>query len=246
MPRMIRVLLPLLAASSFGGQSIAGPPFLTDEPVPTDPGRWELCTPFAQAEGRGGDVSGSFGAEINFGAAPDVQVTFGLPLAFAHDASGTGIGAGDVDVSVKYRFLHVESAGLSVAAFPALTLPTASGGRGDRTVTAFLPVWAQKDFGPWSLFGGGGYAINPGAGRRDSWRAAVALSRQIAPKLLAGIEAERTGPDVVGEGGTTSLGAGAILQVGKRVRLLASGGPAFEDGAPRAAFHAFVALGLDY
>jgi hypothetical protein len=60
-------------------------------------------------------------------------------------------------------------------------------------VTALLPVWAQKDMGPWSLFGGG-YAINPGDGNRNYWTGGIALTRQASKQLLLGVEADRQGP----------------------------------------------------
>lgn len=156
------------------------------------------------------------------------------------------MGAGDVAVSAKYRFYHDEDAGLSIAAFPGITLPTASNGQGSGKVTALLPVWAQKDIGPWSLFGGGGYAINPGVGNRNYWTGGIAVSRQMTSKLLLGIEAERQGADTIGGNGSTSLGLGAIYQLKAPFRLLASGGPTFEDGGGAAGFHIFMALGLDF
>lgn len=219
---------------------------MTDDPVPTDPRRWEIYAPVVEGEGKGADVSGSVGAEINYGAAPDVQVTVDLPMAFSHDAGGTNWGAGDLGLSVKYRFLHDERTGLSIAAFPALTLPTASNGMGNGMVTAFLPVWVQKDAGPWSTFAGGGYTVNPAEGSRNYWRGAVAVSRQVTPRLLFGIEAEREGADSVGGESSTRLGVGAIYQLRAPFRLLAAGGPTFQDGARHAGFHGFVALGLDY
>lgn len=45
---------------------------------------------------------------------------------------------------------------------------------------------------------------------------------------------------------TTSLRIGAIYQMKAPFRLLALGGPAFEDGGGAAGFHAFLALGLDF
>ena len=39
------------------------------------------------------------------------------------------------------------------------------------TSRLLLPLWAQKDFGGTSLFGGGGYEINPGSGNKDFWQA---------------------------------------------------------------------------
>jgi len=227
------------------GAALAGPPFMTDDPEPTDPGHWEIYAPLVESEGKGSDYEGSAGVEINYGAAPNLQLTVALPVDYAHDESGFHSGPGDVELSAKYRFYHDEDAALSVAFFPGITLPTGGHGRGNPNVTALLPVWAQKDMGPWSLFGGGGYAINPGSGNRDYWTGGGAVTREGSKKLMLGIEADRQGPDTDGGRASTSLGPGAILQLKAPFRLLGSGGPTFVDGSGTAAFHLFMALGLD-
>jgi hypothetical protein len=224
----------------------AGPPFLTDDPEPTETGHWEIYAPLLDAEGSGTNFEGSAGVEINYGAAPNVQITLGLPIAYAHDSAGTESGMGDVDVSLKYRFYHNEDLGLSIAVFPGLTLPTASNDFGAGEVTGILPIWFQKDSGPWSVFGGGGYAFNPGAGNRDYLTGALAVSRQITSRFTLGVEIERQGADTVGGNATTSLGMGAIYQLNAPYRLLASIGPTFEDGGEETGFHAFLALGFDF
>jgi hypothetical protein len=235
-------LLCLLAPAT----AWAGPPFLTDDPEPTETGHWEIYAPLVDAEGRAGAFSGAAGVELNYGAARNVQLTVELPAAYDHDASGTTWGAGDVALSVKYRFYHDERRGLSIAAFPGVTLPTATNGLGAGRVTGFLPVWAQKDSGPWSVFGGGGYAINPGAGNRNYATAAIAVSREVTPALTLGLEAERKGADTVDGAAATSLGVGAIYRLRPPVRLLASAGPTFEDHSGPTGFHLFLAVGLDY
>ncbi|MBJ7498294.1 MAG: transporter [Sphingopyxis sp.] len=224
----------------------AGPPFLTDDPEPTETGHWEIYGPVVEIEGRGGDFGGSTGVEINYGAAPDLQLTAGVPVGYVHDAAGWRSGTGDLELSAKYRFYHDEAAGLSVAAFPGITLPTSTNGMGNGKVTALLPVWIQKDAGPWSVFGGAGYAINSGPGNRDYWTGGVAVTRQVSERLLIGIEADRQGPDALGGRASTSLGFGAILQLPAPFRILASGGPTFDDGHGKAGYHGFVALGLDF
>jgi hypothetical protein len=243
-----RVLRALAAGAALAAPvpAAAGPPFLTDDPEPTDTGHWEIYAPALEASGRGADHEGALGAELNYGAAPDVQLSLGLPVAYAHDRSGYRVGAGDLELSAKYRFYHDEAAGLSLAAFPGITLPTARRGLGNPRVTAFLPLWAQKDAGPWSVFGGGGYAINPGPGARNYWTGGLAVTRQVSQRLLIGLEATRAGSQAAGEGGETSLGLGAILDLGGPFRLLASGGPTFVDHGGAASFHAFVALGVDF
>lgn len=227
-------------------QSWAGPPFMTDDPEPTETGHWELYGPIVEGEGRGSEFEGFTGIEINYGAAPDLQLTIGLPAAFSHDNAGWRWGAGDVAVSAKYRFYHDEHSGVSIAAFPGITLPTASNGMGNASVTALLPVWLEKDSGAWSIFGGGGYAINPGTGHRDYWTGGAAITRQVGPSLLIGVEADRQGPDIIGDRATISLGLGAIVQLPSPFRLLVSCGPTFTDGPGAAGFHAFVALGADF
>jgi hypothetical protein len=154
-------------------------------------------------------------------------------------------GAGDLELSAKYRFYHDEDAGLQIATFPGLTLPTASNGMGAGRETVLLPVWAQKDLGDWSVFGGGGYAINPGARNRNYWTGGVALTRTFGERLLVGVEVDRQGADAVGGRAATSIGVGAIYDLPGPFRLLASAGPVLEDGGGRA-FHTFFALGLDF
>lgn len=242
--RAVRIAV-WLAGLLLPSAAIAGPPFLTDDPEPTDTGHWEIYAPLFEAEGSGEDFEGALAAEINYGAAPDLQLTVGLPAAYVHDAGGWRWGAGDLEVSAKYRIYHDEEAGLQVAVFPGLSLPTASNGLGAGKVTALLPVWVQKDVGPWSVFGGGGYAINPGAGNQDYWTGGVAVARQFGDNLLLGVEADRQGADTVGGRGSTSLGLGAIVDIPGPLRFLASGGPTLgDDGAN--GFHSFVALGLDF
>ena len=236
----------MAAVCSIAGPAIAGPPFLTDDPEPTDPRRWEIYAPLFEIEGKGSDYEGSLGAEFNYGAAPDVQVTVGVPFAYSHDHAGTHSGLGDLEFSVKYRFFHDEAAGVQIAAFPGISLPTATNHRGGGHVTGLLPIWGQKDLGHWSIFCGGGYAINPGEGNRNYWTGGIAITHEVTDAMLIGIEADRQGDDQVGGRASTSLGVGAILQLPKPLRLLASGGPTFSDAGGAAEFHGFVALGLDF
>lgn len=240
-----RGLLYALVAALAPVSAWAGPPFLTDDPEPTETGHWEIYGPLVEAEGRGENFEGSAGAELNYGAAPDLHITLGLPVAFAHDKAGWRHGAGDVAISAKYRFFHDDEAGFSVAAFPGVTLPTASNGMGNGKVTALLPVWAQKDIGSWSIFGGGGYAINPGLGNRDYWEGGAAITRQLDERLVIGVEADLQGADTVGGQAVTNLGLGVIYRLRGPWRLLASGGPSLGGDRGKAGFHTFLALGLD-
>jgi hypothetical protein len=78
--------------------------------------------------------------------------------------------SGDVALGAKYRFmLSDEGSWLPQAAFyPAVVVPVGNQKFGFSTghVLVSLPLWLQKDFGLWIIYGGGGYWINPGAGNR--------------------------------------------------------------------------------
>ena len=67
----------------------------------------------------------------------------------------------------------------------------------------------------------------------------------MSKSLLMGVEADRQGPDADAGRASTSLGVGAIYDLPGPLRLLASGGPVYDDGGGKG-FHAFVALGLDF
>lgn len=240
----VTALLLALAAAP----AAAGPPYVTDDPEPTDLGHWEIYN-FASAEGMHRDWDGAAGFDINYGAVKDVQLTATLPLAFTHEGGpggdGTRAGAGDVELGVKYRFVHDEGAGLQVAIFPRAILPTGGKRFGTGRASFLLPVWAQKDFGPWSVFGGGGYTINPGAGNRDFWQTGIAVTRDLSKRLQLGAEATWEGADAVGARSDAGLGIGGIYKLGGPFSLLVSGGPVKEHHGPTG-WRGYAALGLNF
>lgn len=229
----------LLAAAS---PLAAGPPFLTDDPVPTDTGHWEIYG-FTAGEGRSSTIDADAGVDLNYGAIEGVQLTATLPLSFSHAPhEDWRSGSGDVELGVKYRFLHDDKSGLSAAIFPRLILPTAALSPGERT-RFLLPLWIGKDFaGGTSLFGGGGYTINPGGGNRDFWQGAIAVTHDFRKKLTIGAELARQGADTAGGTAQTRAGAGAIVRFDEHHALLFSGGPTWAEH--RTGYHAYAALGL--
>ena len=222
----------------------AGPPYDTDDPEPTELHHWEIYN-FVSADHSDGITSGQAGLDLNYGGLPGVQLTATLPLDYETGA-GTRISRGEVELGVKYRFLHREKQGFSIAIFPRLILPTGGKGFGTGHVQTRLPVWAQKDLGSWSVFGGGGYTINPGAGNLDYWLGGLAVTRTMSKRLSLGAEISRQGPDTVGAGGVTRLGLGGIYSLKAPFSILASAGPQFEDGKAHPGYHLYLALGLNF
>jgi hypothetical protein len=102
----------------------------------------------------------------------------------------------------------------------------------------------QKDFGKTSVFGGGGYEINPGNGNRSFWQAGVAVTRDLTDKLQLGGEMSVQSADT--PGGRASAGAdlGMIDHLGGAYSLLVAAGPSFSAG--RTSYHGYLALGLNF
>jgi len=189
----IKLALAALALSALSAPALAGPPYLTDDPVPTDAGHWEIYA-FTVGDGRGSTFDAEAGNDLNYGAAKGGQLTATLPLSLSHDpADGWRTGTGDVELAVKYRFFNDQDAGLSAAIFPRAILPTSGIERHER-VKLLLPLWVEKDFaGGTSLFGGGGYEVNPGRGNRDLWQAGATLTHDVSDKVSVGAEITRQG-----------------------------------------------------
>ena len=236
--------LPALALASVACPVSAGPPYLTDDPDPTETGHWEIYA-FTAGEGRRSTIDADAGFDLNYGPTEGVQLTATLPLSFSHaPLDGWRSGTGDVELGAKYRFYHNEGAGLSASIFPRVILPTstiASGGK----ARVLLPLWLGKDFtGGTSLFGGGGYMINPGAGNRDFWQAAVALTRDLGKQVSVGAEVTHQGADTADGTAQTRAGIGTIVRLSDHYALLFSGGPTWAEH--ETSYHFYAALSLNF
>lgn len=241
-----RVVLAIVAAAAVicSFPAIAGPPYQTDDPEPTDLRHWEIYN-FIDLDGRRSDLDGAAGIDVNYGAAKELQLTATLPIAFDHDSeSGWRGGRGDLELGAKYRFVHDETQGWQAAVFPRVILPTAARGSGGNRARLLLPLWAQKDIGKTSIFGGGGYEINPGNEHRDFWQTGVAVTHNFTGKLQLGAEAYWQSADVRGGSSKSSVNVGLIRDLGGPYALLLAAGPNFSGG--QTSYHAYAALALHF
>ena len=111
--------------------AFAGPPYVADDPEPTDYQHFEIYTFNLGTTTRGG-TSGESGIDFNYGAAPNLQLTAVLPAGFNQPFGvGVAVGMSNIELAAKYRFLHQDSFGLDVSVFPRVFLPTVTNGVSD-------------------------------------------------------------------------------------------------------------------
>jgi len=251
MHRALATLRIALALAALTLPAWAGPPYLSDDPEPTDVHHWEIYNYVIGFNGAGG-FSGEAGVDLNYGAARDLQLTAVFPFALENEngvfGSGLRGGPGVIELAVKYEFLHQSEKGWTpdVSVFPRLFIPTV-GRFGPGGTDLLLPVWAQKDFGPWSLFGGAGYTINPGPGNRNYWQGGAALSRAFGKRFTFGGEIYAQGRSETAPpgGGYTAVNFATTYRFTPHWSLLASAGPAWEEGGSQGQVF-YLSLKADY
>jgi hypothetical protein len=70
-------------------------------------------------------------------------------------------------------------------------------------------MWAEKDSGRWSIFGVGGYAINPGLQQRDDWQTGLAMQCAFDERFSAVAEMYHQTPNMDGAKPFSGLNLGA-------------------------------------
>jgi len=202
----------------------AGPPFQTDDPEPIDYRNFEFYT-FGTADGTAAemDTSGP-AAEFNWGALPNVHLHILVPLAAIFPSNnpalapaGEGsraVGLGDIETGVKFRFIQEGKHRPQVGTFVMFELPVGSAAKGLGVGKTWykVPLWAQKSFGPWTTYGGGGETVfSNSPGYKNYPFAGWLLQRDIGKKLTLGTEVFYHGAEGLGTAQTRSA---ALVDIG--------------------------------
>nr|WP_296634560.1 chromate transporter [Thiobacillus sp. SCN 63-57] len=193
--------------------TVAGPPFMTDDPVPVDYRHSEFYIFSTQDKARDGKNSAFPAFEFNYGVLPDTQLHIAVPFARSSptDASSES-GMGDVEIGVKYRFVQETGSSPQIGIFPMAELATGDSGKGLGNGRTWwrLPVWIQKGWGEWTTYGGAGYVVNRAAGQNNYPFAGWLLQKDIGEKWTLGGEVFARGRDTVDGQATTLLNVGGV------------------------------------
>jgi hypothetical protein len=173
----------------------AGPPFQTDDPTPVDLGHYEAYI-FGTVDGTSAELDTSGPAfEFNWGAIPNIQLHAILPFGavlpsnkpiYAPGGTGpTAFGLNDMELGFKWGFLKQTKHRPQIGSFTMFEIPTGnySQGLGIGKVWYKLPIWVEKEFGPWSLVGGMGYAVVPQVQYRNYLYGGYLVKRTVSKKL---------------------------------------------------------------
>ncbi len=191
--RLTLLFLLVLAAAKLCAQ--AGPPFQTDDPTPVDLGHYEFYI-FGTVDGTPAELDPTGPAfEFNWGAVPNIQLHAILPFGAVipsnspvYAPGGTGpsaFGLTDMELGVKYGFIKQTKRRPQIGSFTMFELPAGSytKGLGVGKVWYKLPIWVEKEFGPWSLVGGMGYTVVPQKQYTNYLYGGYLVKKEIGKKL---------------------------------------------------------------
>ncbi|HEV2700160.1 MAG TPA: hypothetical protein VGV09_00910 [Steroidobacteraceae bacterium] len=193
------LLLAALLLAGVAGRAVAGPPFQTDDPEPVDLGHYEFYV-FSGTDNstqESDPIGPAF--EFNWGALPNTQLhavmSFGGVVPAGEGAKVYGLL--DTELGVKYRFISQTDDRPEVGIFPMVELPTGrySRGLGVGKTWYKLPLWIQKDWGPWTTYGGAGYEVVPQTGFNNFPYAGWLVQRDAGDKWTLGGEVWYHGPE---------------------------------------------------
>jgi hypothetical protein len=192
-------LLCLTAWFALASPAHAGPPFQTDDPDPVEYHHFEMYA-FELSDSTGKNAGGSLlevpAYEVNYGAAPGLQLHLVLPPTVAWlPANGpTYYGIGDTELGAKLRFFKETRHSPEIGIFPFFELPSGNADKGLGVGKTWyrMPLWLQKSWGrdgtQWTSYGGGGEAIIPETGYANYPFAGWLVQRQLNQKLTLGAE----------------------------------------------------------
>ncbi|MGA2172820.1 MAG: hypothetical protein ABSG82_07405 [Sedimentisphaerales bacterium] len=203
--------------------ALGGPPFLTDDPEPVELGHNEFYIFSTLDKAKDNTQVQAPAFEYNYGIAPQTQFHIIFPFTSSTSTGGPATyGPGDMEIGIKYRFIEEQKNFPQIGTFPMLEVSTGDAGRGlgNGSTWVKLPVWAQKSWGPWTTYGGGGYAVNPAPGQQNYFFAGWVLQRDLSEQLTLGGEIFTQGKTADADQATTLANFGGFYNFTKNFSFL--------------------------
>jgi hypothetical protein len=220
--------------------SVAGPPFLTDDPEPVDFHHWEFYVASIQQYQREESDATLPHIEINYGVIPNVQIHLLVPMEYMNVGGGSGphYGYSNTEFGIKYRFMSEGEAVPQVGVFPLVEVPTGnqSEGLSNGAAQVYLPVWLQKSWGKFTTYGGAGYWLDYGPGTKNwlfaGWEAQYDFSDAVT---MGGELYYHTAQDPISISGS-GFNIGGFFNLNDHHHILCSAGHSFTGEATTTAY----------
>jgi hypothetical protein len=239
-------LLLVLAAMR---PSEAAAPFQTDDPEVLAPGRYELLVFYRQTLDGVGRRGALPGLEAHYGAMDRLELDLVAPVAFDMPSGQPARrGYGDTELGLKYRLLAETETMPLISIAPKLDVATgnADRGLGSGGVAAFLPVFVEKNAGPFRTYGGGGYWINRGADNRNYWFFGAEAEYHWSERWATGVELFHTTPRTRDERSSTGFDVGGAYAFAPRAQLLFSLGKGLQNASQTNRVSSYLGVQMSY
>jgi hypothetical protein len=229
----------------------AGPPFITDDPEPPEYGKWEINSAFTGTLVHDGGADAALPViDANYGALPDLQLHIQPQMTYVRTPEATHFGFGDLEIGAKYRFIEEDENGWvpAIAFYPLFEIPTGDKRRelGAGVGRTFLPIWAQKTIGKWTVYGGGGYGINPGMDGKNAWLVGTVALYQFTEKFQFGGEVYLQTAETPGDKDAPGFNLGGSYALAKDLNLLFSAGCGLANASENNRFSGYLGLQVIY
>ena len=210
--------------------AFAGPPYVNDDAEPTAKGTWEINIYSSGTVADGGSFEQA-GVNASYGWSDDLEFN-GTVLSGFSQAPGRAdvAGFGDIQLGAKYKFLKQADWFVDVAVVPGITLPTHTDpSLGRPGLVPSLNLQVERDWGDWSVFGGGGCVFPHDNLSQDFCLFGGAVTWQVTRTLQIGGEIYHATPGAKFGMHTTGIGFGATYDFSDRYHLLFSAGPGIQN-----------------
>lgn len=210
----------------FSINSFAGPPFLTNDPEPIPEKTWKLYL-FSMTDSSPVATTAAVPAiQFKYGAVTDLEIqTIVSGAEYSPTVNGNSYGLSDSAFVIKYRFVHETKTIPQIAFHPFIEFPTGNEKRnlGKGHFWYKIPFFAQKSWGPWTTYGGGGYVLNaPASGNKNYFYGSWEVQRDITKTLLLGGEIFSQGRSSKTIPAFTILNFGTKYKITKNSKILFS------------------------
>lgn len=232
------------------GTVYAGPPFITDDPEPVEAQTWEVNYAYAKTWREGSSSTAMPSVDMNYGLTSDIQL-HAQPRYSREEANQLTLsGVDNTGIGVKYRFYDVVQPNqrIMLGIYPIAQLPTGDKKLGDTRgkTQLFLPLWAQLNTGPWTIYGGTGYRLNNSVDGTNSWFLGSTVLYTVSEKLRLGGEVFRESKVTLDETHTSGFNLGGIYNMTDDYHVLFSAGRGLNHVKASNDLSAYLALQVIY